>query len=305
MRDLEMTHGQLNEALSLSQDFFAGNGEDPKELIVEPMTYLAEKLATLPGYMGFLGVGHPFYAVDQKTDKVLPVPSINAYHEEQKARVEESAAQHGDYWPCANCQVVNKLPNLTDQCNPCELVSFKPRDLFRVLPDMDALAVFQGTSEELEGKVQEVLLSEGWVRFNTDIKGAFDNTVSVLSGNATGRLPIDFHILTFQQLEEAFQKFATDPLGPQIGTMSRAWRARWKDQPVDISYSFIFSMTTIGLQDDNLEDLLTSTRRAVIENATTDELTGMVERSRRCGPILGSLSLRDLMYQRIERWSDQ
>lgn len=305
MRNLEMTHRQITEALSLSQEFFAGEGEDPKELIIEPMAYLAEKLAALPGYMGFLGVGHPFYAINQETYEVLPVPSINTYHEQQKARVEESAAQHGDYWPCANCQVVNKLPNLTDQCNPCELVGFKPRDLFRVLPDMDALAVFQGTSEELEEKIQTILLDEGWIRFNTDIKGAFDNTVGVLSSESTGRLPIDFHILTFQQVQEAFQQFAEDPLGKQIGIMSRAWRAKWKDQPVDISYSFIFSMTTIGSADESLEELLQSTRQIVSKKATTTELVNMVDRSRRCGPILADVGLRSLLQQRITDWNSE
>ena len=305
MRDLEMTHRQISDALALSQEFFAMQGENPKEVVIEPMVHLTEELSILPGYMGFLGVGHPFYAIDPESSEILPVPSIDAYHEEQKLKVNESAAKHGDHWPCAECQVVNKLPNLTDQCVPCELVSFKPRDLFRVLPDMDALVIFQGTSVELEEKVESILFDKGWKRFNTDIKGTFDNTINALRSEPGCRLPIDFHILTLEQLQEAFREFADDPLGKQVGTMSRAWRAKWKDQPVDLSYSFVFSMTPIGIIDKRLDELLRSTRQAVTEKATADELMSMVDRSRRCGPILGDLSLRSLLKQRIASWDSE
>lgn len=70
---------------------------------------------------------------------------------------------------------------------------------------MDAIVVFDATSEELEEKIQTTLLDEGWIRFNTDIKGAFDNAVKALLGDGS-RLPIDFHVVTFNQVEEAFRK---------------------------------------------------------------------------------------------------
>lgn len=86
--------------------------------------------------------------------------------------------------------------------------------------------------------------------------------------------------------------------------MSRAWRAQWKDQPVDMSYSFVFSMTAIGV-GDKLKSLLYETRKIVLEQATSAELVEMVERSRRCGPIIGDLGLRTLLHNRIDGWGSQ
>lgn len=120
MHQREMTHSQIDAALQLSQGFFALEGEDPKRLIIEPLIHLSEKLSDLPGYGGLLGVGHPFYALNPESGEVAAVPSIDTYHQQQRQRVAESAVKYGDYWPCADCQVVNKLPNLTDQCNPAD-----------------------------------------------------------------------------------------------------------------------------------------------------------------------------------------
>src|SRR5258708_5095693 len=107
---LQMTHAELLDGIDRSAEFIALRGLSPQELIAEPLGDLAERLESVDDYRGLLGVGYPFYALDEGS--TVRVPSVDEYLDDTKDKIAKSARTHGESWPCAECQIVNSLPNL-------------------------------------------------------------------------------------------------------------------------------------------------------------------------------------------------
>jgi len=64
-------------------------------------------------------------------------------------------------WPCPHCVATNNLPNLRDPCGPCNLTSFKPRDILRAFHDVDIQVIVDGNAEDEVGNIRSTLHAMG------------------------------------------------------------------------------------------------------------------------------------------------
>src|SRR6476660_4165886 len=149
-----MTHSQLALGIEATGKFFHEGDAWASEIIGE-IAGISESLSELPGYRGSLGLGYPFYAMRSSKmhpnkRSVVDVPAVQDHIESAQELVEQSREFGGEVWPCATCQEECGLPDLKSQCKPCEKVLFKPRDLFKALPDIDVVTVFDGPNPEIE-----------------------------------------------------------------------------------------------------------------------------------------------------------
>ena len=190
--------------------------------------------------------------------------------------VEQDAARGYGAWVCGACQIDVELPDLKTKCKPCKQVDFKPRDAFKVLPDVDYWVIVDpvnGDTTEAERMIEERTAAVGFYTSDKDIVGGIRKTVEVMDAFHEGsvpstRLPIDLHVITKEQL---MGQLAIIPdaivTGSEVPITARSLHVKWEDTdvPYDLKKDFVFSFTPGDIQDPELAETIDATRIKVKE----------------------------------------
>lgn len=300
-----MTHTQLAMGIEATRVFFNEEGGRAAETIVKEIQDINKSVQAIPGFKGSFGLGYPFYAMNDLSDSVEEVPAINDFIEQSQSLVRQSRDFAGEVWPCAGCQETRHLPDLKSQCKPCNDVLFKPRDLFKALPDIDVVNVFDAPTCETELQLQDVLQKMNLLQSDSDIRGTYLRTMGTLQQNNPSKLPIDAHIWSLASFEACCGALRENPAYVENQIISRSLHTRWEDNQINFWFDFIFSLTEIGEIDAVLKGTVDETRRTLVQSLGKDEIKRLVGRvSARGKAILDDPKMEQIFDERISSWQN-
>lgn len=297
----------LNDDVSptLKRDYFAQQFNDFEQAVQD-----------IPGYQGVFGTGYPFYAED--LSGIHSIAEISRYTKSFYDKIElDRARQLGGIaaWPCAAHQRQQTLPDLKSICGPCDVVDYRPRDLFKVLPDMDFWVVADESNPDIESAVEQKIESAGFYASDGDIGHALRTTIAATEALKRGespeaRLPIDLHIVSKTQLIDAMTQVPAaldvDDNPAEVPISPRSLHVTWEepDMPYDHAKDFLFSLTPQGWRDTDLitalRDARSETRQVVTRRGgATALVAAMAPKEAR---QLATPAVARLLVERVESW---
>lgn len=310
--DRMVPHTVLVQALETASEYTRDTTTMKGEYLQQQFDDFTSAVRAVPGYKGVFGTGYPFYAM-KEDGGTYDVPEITRYTRSFIPMVKKDAARQHGAWICGACQVESDLPDLKTFCKPCDSVDFKPRDIFKALPDLDFWVIVDPQDEPLETIekiVEERVENAGFYTSDRDVAQAVDSTLFVMRtlqrGNTpTARLPLDLHVVTKDQLlacmnevPQALAQKVTVPITP------RSWHVEWEDAdaPYDFVKDFLFSMTAQDWQDEDLWASLRTARhsaRALIGDNIVAAVSAAAPKEAR---QLESPEVQDCLKRRVAEW---
>ena len=305
-------HDRLRGALELSATFVADESVFKGKYLESEFEEFTEVASAVPGVIGTFATGYPFYA--QKPDGgIHNIPEIQRYIGEFNSKITEDEARGIGGWLCGMCDMVLELPDLKQACNPCDVVSIKPRDIFRAMPDLDfwVIAEDKALGSDLEVSLQREVEQAGYVTSDVNILRAIDSATEVMTSVAKKsmpreRLPIDLHIVGFSQFADVLKR-APDAIARKemLPIAPRSWHKRWEptDSPYDAAKDYLFSLTPGKLDNTYLRTLLTESRAATKKMIAEEEPADLVAaRAAKEARQLQTPGVKSALRRRIASW---
>lgn len=266
------------------------------------------------GVIGTFGTGYPFYA--RKDDGgVHAIEEVSRFVESIRQDLNNDRARQFGRWPCHLCDMANDLPDFKKFCKPCDDVDFKPRDLFKALPDLDYWIVVDDMDEAsidaLQQTSTDALREAGFYTSDSNIDKAVNKTMNAVQPDAAGRynprfmLPVDTHMVTKSTLidcleatPDAITSSAFVPIAPF--SLRKDWGGT--DNGYDFIKDFLFSFTENSFKDSELTNKLVEARQAayaVVHSNPADYVAARASKEKR---QLETAGVRDCLEKRISSW---
>ena len=194
---------------------------------------------------GAFGVGFPFYLLSPELPETFEVEEYRRFIEETRENLSNSMQQNNIGWICPTCQLENQLPDLKKMCNQCTQVGFKPRNLFRALPDSDTVVVVNLEKYSLEEIFDKIIRNNNLMVSDLNIREAIDNFLLGVEQNIPSlHVLLDLHVVTTSTFYEALEKVRQGLTNFLVPVHS--YRGRWVENELPFWYDFMLSATPLG-----------------------------------------------------------
>lgn len=237
---------------------------------------------------GSFGTGYPFYAVNPRLSKQLPIIAEQLRYNDELRKVEEEVGSR--LWTCETCLRRNgeSMPDLKQICRPCPKIDdrLKPRKIINRLPDLDMWLVCEdGKLQDSAELLEELLAKNGFKTSDINpVQTIYDmgEIVEALENGTLPRqlLPIDAHIVEYSELMKKINKipdeiasgFMYDHI-PYIPIHPLSLRKKWQkdDEAYNFVHDFLSSLTENNF-DGDMQAALIAARRALASTYSADEL---------------------------------
>lgn len=197
---------------------------------------------------GAFGTGYPFYLFSPALPDTFSIPEYNRYILGTQAALNQHIVEHDHRgWICPSCQEKNRLPDLKTYCKPCDKVSFRPRDMFKALPDVDVFLIAKTDGQTLEGIEQYLEARELGVS-DVHISLAIDQFLSgVQSNDKTKAMLLDVTVMDEASFYEAIEQISMGSRDVSVPVAGYRGGHTWDKHPFDTFYiDMLFSMTPLG-----------------------------------------------------------
>jgi hypothetical protein len=294
-------HANVSRVLELSNDFFASHAG--RDHVREDSRRIADAMYTVDGFAGSFATGFPFFLASEKGFR--PVPEISRFLGQTQTIIDADAASHGHGWHCPDCQSRNNLPDLKTLCKPCDIVTLKPRDVFKAVPDIDVFVVADDTSASTRRQIEDSLRASGRSQSDTDIAGTIDRATTVFEAIRRQEvppttLPVDIHLLDRGTFQSAMDRMVEGDLNVELDMQSL--HMTWEPDKIPFGYDFILQFTPLSFKDQLLLDGIHTTRRELKNRFGEQSLIGAVESYPRGARLLSDAKTKNNLQQRLASW---
>lgn len=308
------SHKALTDVLNTAIKFTGDESRIKGEYFDYQFDRFYEAVKDIPGVLGVFGTGYPFYAY-QEDGSIADIPEMRRYQDSFRSAISRDRLRSYGGWLCGACELACDLPDLKKYCKPCDSVDFKPRDIFKALPDLDYWVVVDDpVSDEAQHQqeldIQERARAAAFVPSDSNIIQTIATTKyameTVLRGYRPGAvLPADMHVITKSALLACI-KATPDAIryGGTVGIAPRSLHKTWEDtdEPYDFIKDFLFSLTPHTLNDDELSEALVSARREVYTLVAADPVRAVADRAEKEKRQLEAPDVEKCLRRRISSW---
>ena len=263
-------HPELLDVLDKTRRFY----NDPKsiEFLKSQFESLAHLFRFKDYYVGILGVGYPFYNLNQEGFGELD--EFEKFISETEIKIQEDAEENPDGFACKLCQRVNNLPDLKTFCEECEISKIKPRDIFKVLPDLDVFLVTEEVTPTIEEDVESVCHKANFLQSDNDIHETIvriQQTYSSFEGEGKEiPFPVDLHLVAKEQLLIGLEQIRNGDIGYELPVRSM-W-SKWMVTGIPLFFDFVFSLTEDDSPNQEVHDSIEKTWAYIRAMYTFEEL---------------------------------
>ena len=303
-----LSYEKTTEIFRLTKDFFSN-----PDLAVPYIEKEAKNIASfLEATLGenhavTFGLGYPFYAIDRE-GKPLLVEEPKKYIDEKISDFENKRNKDTHrYWVCPACQTENNLTELKSVCDSCNLVSIKPRDVFRILPDIDLLTVVNTLDVKTEEKIKDALKKNGYNYSNISIKNTLGDAKEIMASLQIGstsekKLPIDMHLIDKESFLNALTLIQSGGINPP--SKIRSLHSEWENDILWNQFDFIFSATPLtGVRGEKIKAEILKTQVAIKETIGADSMIDQIKKLvPRAARILESKPIENNLRNKINGW---
>ena len=310
-----LAHDYLSETLEKAVDFYADESLLKGRYFARQFEEFDVAVSKVSGVIGTFGTGYPFYAEKPDGQSIHAIPEISRYIKSFYASVEDDRVRGYGSWICGACDAEVNLPDFKKFCKPCKAVSFKPRDIFKALPDLDYWVIVDDshtTPEEVEDSIQTNIEAAGFFSSDADIVAATLRTRRAMDAILGGimpdeKLPSDVHIVTKTQLLDCMAK-VPDAVssGQDVPISPRSLHKYWEptDAPYDFVKDFVFSFTPNNWQDPLLVSTLIKAQKDTAK--VIDDPVGLVgSRAPKEARQLEAPGLSEALTTRVSKWREE
>ena len=250
------------------------------------------------------GIGYPFYL--GKRGRPRQVTEIESLIDAGIEQIAEVGREDFD-WLCPNCQKKESLPDLKTLCKKCQETPLKPRDVLKLLPDLDIVIVLAlgQNIQEAERAIQEALSKKGWQPSDVDIALSIRNIAAILAGNTKRgtprpKLPLDIHLMTEDAFRQGIEETSKGNL--DFKSSCRSWRIGWQDDQIPLPLDLVFSLEELWAPPDSALRLsIIQARKGLLEHFESPAafLLALEEKSPRIKRLLATS--RAIEYRLLKR----
>ena len=308
-----LSHRMLMHILDVAVRFTADESLTKGEYFNYQFNRFHDSVKDVPGVIGTFGTGHPFYA-HQENGSIADIPEMRRYQKSFQAAINRDRLRSYGGWLCGACELACNLPDLKKYCKPCDSVDFKPRDIFKALPDLDYWVVVDDAPEiklrQQEKEIQECAQAAAFESSDRNIIQTLETTKyameTVLRGIRPGAiLPVDMHIVTKTDLLNCLSSTPNAiQAGNAVKIAPRSLHKTWENtsKPYDFVKDFLFSLTPHTWKDNELLEALSSTRREVYDLVADDPIKAVSDRAEKEKRQLEAPGVARCLRERIKSW---
>lgn len=222
---------------------------------------------------GAFGIGYPFYLISNKLPDRFVIKEFVSFIGQTKDRFYSQTKLPNPGWICPHCQVDNNLPDLKTVCRECRRVIFKPRDLFKVIPDLD-LTIIAPTTPETLRIIANFIEDAGMNLSDPNIGESVKLFIAGLKQGDPKKYVIpDLSIVSFQNLSISLDKINLGETDTSLPVLSYRGKNKWvKESKPPFLIDLVLSATPLG--DPNLRGnaYLRNTMRSLMTNREIEEI---------------------------------
>jgi len=308
-----LSHRALMRILDIAVQFTADESLTKGQYFDCQFDRFHDAMNTIQGVIGVFGTGYPFYA-RQDNGAIADIPEMRRYQKSFQAAIHRDRLRSYGGWLCGACELACDLPDLKRYCKPCDSVDFKPRDIFKALPDLDYWVIVDDAPEiklrQQEEEIQECARTATFEPSDRNIVQTLETTKyvmeTVLRGFQPGAtLPVDMHIITKTALLTCLKE-APDAIrnGNTVDIAPRSLHKVWEDtdEPYDFIKDFLFSLTPHTWKDSELMQVLSNTQRDVYDLIVDNPIRAVSDRAEKEKRQLEAPGVAHCLRERIKSW---
>jgi len=251
--DKIISHERLEKLFESNRKFFGS----PKavDFLLDNYNNFKKLFTEKPYFLGLAGLGYPFYNIEYLgTESIL---EFEDYGYKQGLKLFQDKNLNPEGFICAKCQTINSLPDFKKYCGDCKLSTLKPRDIFKLLPDIDSLLVVPKLDDLVKLDIEETVKISGFNQSDVDIldairrsEGAFDQFE--MKSEEAFSFPVDLHVVEKQELIRALKDLQAGNEKAVLNT--RALWSDWVESDLPFLLDFTFSLTFTNIKDKEIEN---------------------------------------------------
>jgi hypothetical protein len=303
-----MTENSLNilSDIAYKNKHYLNNELDPNckrtiETVWNDINTLKENV---PGVIEGFGLGFPFHSLNRKGELIVN-PEFSEYSNNFIDKISISKSLGQEAWKCFQCQNSSEYdPAL---CKTCQETIIKPRDVMRVMPDIDIFLITEDTSPATLDEIQAVANEQS---FHQSDKNAYETLQridasfgNIKKGEDNVYFPCDMHAISRTDFINSMSSlsFGNLDISPDIHSLHYGWVVNKK---LDFTFDIIFSSTFNDKTcDPEILEIVKRTQYEIADNHSNSDILDIVKkRSKRAGILLSYEPTKQAFIDKIESW---
>ncbi|MEO6508654.1 MAG: hypothetical protein ABIO02_01765 [Patescibacteria group bacterium] len=198
--------------------------------------------------------GYPYYLLHESLPDAFVVREIQTYLGTTERNIEASRENHNHgNWPCPGCQDHGNLPDLKTLCKPCDRTVFRPRDIFKALPDIDLSLVVDGHIDlSVKDDIAGYIESRGLAVSDHNMRKALDGfTEGYAARDPLRYILLDFHVIEAEDYKAGLDELSRGNFNVEIPIASYRGNGKWDDRErLPLGFDYMLSLTTLATRDN-------------------------------------------------------
>ena len=258
----------------------------------------------IDGVVGGFGVGFPFHSLT-KSGEVIANPEFSRYSDSFLEKISIEKRLGHTAWICARCHDDEFYK--PDFCEECEQTIIKPRDVMKVMPDVDMFVILNDISSNTLDDIQ--VISKDYSFHQSDHSALetlnrIDETFECIEQDIpTSHLPTDLHVLTKDDFIYAMNEIGNGNMKPDIDIYSMYYS--WKlNKKISFGFDFVFSGTfNEDVCEPDIIEYVNIARKKLVQNFSQQEILDMIKNiNHRADVLLEYGPTREAFLEKIRSW---
>jgi hypothetical protein len=243
-------HERLGQAVEIAREIYSSRQE------AERFRSFAEDVAvdlmenTSARYV--FGVGFPFYLLSDTLPARYQLNEYDSFLAHTNTRLNGDKTEKNEHgWPCPHCQEAGDLPDLKVLCKPCDQVLFKPRDIFKALPDIDLCVIVNPLDGDTLAEMSDFMEDRQFVVSDRSIRLAVNSFVDGYAEQDPKKfIMLDIHLLDANKVANGFQQVEQGNFDVPVPMFSYRGDRKWTDvERLPLGWDYLMSFTPLGSKD--------------------------------------------------------
>lgn len=302
----DVTYDRLIEITQKNQRYLSGeidnNGEHTTQMAWNVIKSLQKHTSNVVG--GF-GVGFPFHSLSSENG-IVGNPEFVRYTDSFLEKIELEKKLGSVAWLCARCHEDSYFN--PDYCSQCNLSTIKPREVMKVMPDIDMFIIVDEVSTQSMDDIQDISKNYSFHQSDHSLIDSLERIDSVFdhieNDSLASHLPTDLHVISKEDFFYALDELCKGNIDPDVDIYSMYYS--WKlNKKISFGFDFLFSGTfNEELCEPDIIEHVNIARKKMVENFSEQEILNIVsKRNKRAEVLLEYGPTRDIFLEKIRGWN--
>lgn len=238
---------QLSEALDITRRIY--RSRKFAEQYARFADETADKFIESEHARGAVGLGYPFYILSTSLPEYFQINEYERFLNETTSRLKEASGRENDLgWVCPSCQEQGSFSDLKELCKPCGHTLFKPREIFKAVPDVDIVLVADNRdSDTLDGvahRAADLRLNVSDASIRQAVNGFVEG---FRAEDPSQYMMVDLHVVSQNDLQRSFEAVLEGDFHAEIPKASYRGNGNWDhSEALPIGWDYLMSFTPLG-----------------------------------------------------------